>query len=146
MKLIIYTDGGSRGNPGQAGIGVVFCNEKKQILKEYGERIGVATNNEAEYQAVVFALQKARQLFGKEKVKQANIYFYLDSELVVKQLNHQYKIEEGKLQPLFMKIWNLLTDFGEVKFTHIPREENKLADKLVNDALDEKISSNLNLL
>ncbi len=137
MKLIIYTDGGSRGNPGPAGVGVVIDNEQGQILKEYGERIGEATNNEAEYQAVILALQKARQLFGKEKIKQTKVDFYLDSELVVKQLNHLYKIEEEKLQPLFMKIWNLLVGFNEIKFTHVPREKNKEADRLVNEALDK---------
>lgn len=143
MKLIIYTDGGSRGNPGPAGVGVVIYNEKGQILKEYGEQIGEATNNEAEYQAVILALQKARQLFGKEKIKQIKADFYLDSELVVRQMNHQYKIEEGKLQPLFMKIWNLLVNFGEVKFTHVPREKNKRADQLLNEALDKGASERL---
>ncbi len=138
-KIIVYTDGGSRGNPGPAAIGVVIegiGNEPKQ----YNEFIGEATNNEAEYQAVIFALKKIRQLAGREILKQIQVEIRLDSELVAKQLNGEYKIEEEKLQPLFMTVWNLKFDFGNLSFKHVPREENRLADRLVNMCLDQQNS------
>lgn len=137
-KIIIYTDGGSRGNPGEAAIGVVFKNETGETIKTYNETLGVTTNNIAEYAAVIMALQKAKQLFGKEKTKHMKIEIRMDSELVVKQLNGEYKIEHEDLQPLFLKIWNLKFDFGTITFQHVPREKNKEADRLVNEALDRK--------
>lgn len=139
-RLIIYTDGGAQTNPGPAAIGVVICNERGEILKEYSESIGTHTNNEAEYQALIFALKKAKLLFGKKKAKLMQIECRLDSELVVKHLNHQYKIKEKKLKPLFLELWNLTLDFGKIEFKHIPREKNKKADRLVNQALKVKES------
>ncbi len=136
-KIIVYTDGGSRGNPGPAAIGVIIDGLSTES-KQYYEFLGETTNNEAEYQAVIFALKKIRQLVGKEKLKNIPIEIYLDSELVVNQLNGYYKIEDEKLQLLFMKIWNLKLDFGKISFHHIPREKNKLADKLVNLCLDQQ--------
>ncbi len=138
MKLIIHTDGGSRGNPGQAAIGVVIANEQDEPIKKYSQAIGEATNNEAEYQAVIFALKKVKQLFGKEEAKQAQIEFRIDSELVAKQLNHEYKIIESNIQQLFLQVWNLMLDFGPIKFVVVSREQNKEADKLANQALDVK--------
>lgn len=138
-QIHIYTDGGSRGNPGPAALGVVFFDEQGNVLKEYGEALGVRTNNEAEYEAVVFALKKAKQLFGKERLKRAHIEVRMDSQLAVEQLSGRYKIENEKLQPLFMKIWNTRVELGgRVSFTHVPREENKEADRMVNTALDAK--------
>jgi len=138
-KIIIYTDGGSRGNPGKAGIGVVFCNEKEQEIKKYSQYLGDdMTNNEAEYGAVIFALKKFKSVFGKELAKKSEIEVRSDSELLVKQLNGEYKILNDKIQPLFLQIWNLKFDFGKVKFKAVPREKNKEADRLVNEALDEK--------
>ncbi len=133
-RLIVYTDGGSRGNPGHAAIGVVVGD------KEYGEYIGVETNNQAEYQALVFALNKAKQLLGKAKAKTTEIEVRMDSELVVKQLQGKYKILEPDLQPLFLLVWNLRLDFKSVEFVHIPREKNKRADAMVNKVLDERRS------
>lgn len=138
MKIVIYTDGGSRGNPGPAAIGVVIYNDKKEIVKKYSEYLGHATNNEAEYQAVIFALKKIKLLFGKKKAKNMAIEVLTDSELVVKQLNHQYKLKEKNIQKLFIEAWNLILDFKQVSFKHIKREENKEADKLVNQALDDQ--------
>ena len=135
-KIIVYTDGGSRGNPGSAALGVVIKDEVGHTLKSYGKSLGVATNNEAEYSAVVSALQKLKALFGKEKIKDMNVEVRMDSELVKKQLNGEYKIEEERLFPFFIKVWNLKMDFGAICFTHIPREQNKEADLLVNKALD----------
>ncbi|MFA6354501.1 MAG: ribonuclease HI family protein [Candidatus Paceibacterota bacterium] len=129
-KIVIYTDGGSRGNPGPSAIGVVVGD------KEYSEYLGEKTNNQAEYQALVFALKKAKQLSGKKKAKESEIEVRMDSELVVKQLNGHYKILEKELQPFFLEIWNLRLDFKKVEFKHIPREQNRRADKLVNYALD----------
>lgn len=141
-KIIIYTDGGSRGNPGKAGIGVVFCNEKEQIIKKFGEYLGDnLTNNEAEYSAVIFALKKFKALFGKSIAKTSDVELRADSELVVKQLNGEYKLENEKIQKFFIEIWNLKLDFKSIKFKHIPREKNKEADRLVNEALDAKTSS-----
>ncbi len=137
MKIEIYTDGGSRGNPGPAAIGIVIKQEG-QIFKKYGETIGEATNNVAEYKSLLFALKKAKALFGKKKIKDIEIQVYMDSELVVKQLNHEYKIKEEDLKPLFLEIWNLMISFKKVDFKHVPREENKEADALVNEALDNE--------
>ena len=114
-KIIIYTDGGSRGNPGPAAIGVIFCNEKNQIIKKYSEFLGEnLTNNEAEYQAVIFALKKFKALFGKKLAKNSEIEIRSDSELLIRQLNGLYKILEPKIQPLFLKTWNLKLGFKKV--------------------------------
>lgn len=129
-KLVIYTDGGSRGNPGEAAIGVVVGESG------YKERLGVKTNNEAEYLALIFALKKAKQILGKAKAKKTEVEVRMDSELVVKQMNAEYKISEENLQKFFMEIWNLRLDFKRVDFVHVRREDNKRADKLVNGALD----------
>ena len=136
-KIIIYTDGGSRGNPGPSGMGVVVANEKGKMVKEYSGFLGVKTNNEAEYEAVIFGLKKIKALLGKEKIKNTEIEFRLDSQLIARQLNGEYKIEEEKLFPLFIKIWNLKMDFGPIKFSEIPREQNKEADRLANEAMDK---------
>jgi len=131
-KIVVHTDGGSRGNPGPAAIGVVIGG------KEYGEYLGVTTNNQAEYQAVIFALKKMKQILGKKKTKETEVLFKVDSELVVKQLNGKYKILEPELQPHFLEIWNARLDFGKIEFEHVPREENKIADKIVNHVLDQE--------
>ena len=141
-KIIIYTDGGSRGNPGQAAIGVVI-EDGSGHDKKYGEKIGVKTNNEAEYEAVVFALKKVKQIFGKEKTKQMEIEMRMDSQLVARQLGGEYRIEEERLFPLFIKIWNLKFDFGKIVFKHIPRERNREADRMLNEALDQSAQSRL---
>jgi len=138
MKSIIYCDGGSRGNPGPASIGLIFTDEKGKVIKEYAEKIGRATNNEAEYESVIFALQKAKLLFGGKKAKLMELEIRMDSEFVIKQLNGKYKILDRKIEQLFLKTWNLKIDFGEVKFIHIPREKNWEADRLVNKALNSK--------
>jgi ribonuclease HI len=136
-KVIIYIDGGSRGNPGPAAIGVVFSNEKGQIVKKYSDYLGQdLTNNEAEYKACIFALKKFKALFGKKLAKNTEIEIRSDSELLVKQLSGKYKILEPKIQPLFLEVWNLKFDFKNLKFKLISREKNKEADSLVNEALD----------
>jgi len=136
-KIIVYTDGGSRGNPGSAALGVVIEGVGKQI-KEYAEFLGEMTNNEAEYHAIIFALRKLRQLIGREKLTKTEVEIRSDSELVARQLRGEYKVEEKNLQPLFMKVWNLKFDFPKLIFKEISREENKRADKLVNAVLDKE--------
>lgn len=139
LKFTIHTDGGARGNPGPAAIGVVIDGAGE--VKKYGEYIGEATNNEAEYQAVIFALKKLKQLIGKEKSRsEAEVEIHLDSELLASQLKGEYKIKEKKLQQLFLEVWNLKQDFKSINFKYIPREDNKGADKLVNQALDKELS------
>lgn len=135
-KIIIYTDGGSRGNPGPAAIGVLFCNEKRIPFKKYSQYLGQMTNNEAEYQAVIFALKKIKSLFGKKLTKETEVEIRSDSELLINQLNGRYKILDSTLQPLFLEIWNLKMDFRKVKFKLISRKKNEQADKLVNDTLN----------
>ena len=130
-KIEIYTDGGARGNPGPAGVGVVVWQGNK-LIGTYKKYIGQATNNQAEYQAILFGLQKAKGLGAQE------VECFLDSELVVNQLNMRFKIKNEDLGPAFIKIWNLRQSFKKVNFTYIPREKNKEADKLVNQAIDEK--------
>jgi len=144
-KITIYTDGGSRGNPGPSAIGIVFCNENDQKIKEYSEMLEPGTNNEAEYQAVILALKKFKALFGKKIAETAEIEIKSDSELMVQQLNGEYKIMEENIGKLFLEVWNLRIDFGKVKFKLIPREKNKEADRLVNEAFDGS-SSNKKLL
>ena len=129
----MFTDGGSRNNPGPAAIGVYI----ETLGKKYAEYIGEKTNNEAEYEALIFGLKKIKSLIGKEKSKKSRLECFLDSELVVKQLNHEYKLTEKHIQQLFLKIWNLMLDFKDVKFYHIKREKNIIADSLVNQALDK---------
>ena len=138
-KVTIYTDGGSRGNPGSAAAGIVFCNEKGQSFKKYSQYLGDnLTNNEAEYLAVIFALKKFKHLFSKKIAKISEVQIRSDSELLVRQLNGKYKIIEPKIQSLFIQVWNLKFDFKKVKFSRIPRNKNKEADFLVNEALDNK--------
>ncbi len=136
-KVIIYTDGGSRGNPGPSAIGVVLKKENGQILKKYSEYIGKATNNEAEYQAAIFALKKTKLLFGKKAVKSLKVEIVSDSELLVSQLEGRYKIINSRIGEYFLKVWNLKIDFGNVLFRLVSREKNKEADQLVNEALDD---------
>ncbi|MDD5489756.1 MAG: ribonuclease HI family protein [Candidatus Moranbacteria bacterium] len=134
-KVKIFTDGAARGNPGPSAVGIVI--ETGEGKKTYREFIGYATNNEAEYKALIFALQKVKLIFGKAKSKSLTLDCFLDSELVVKQLNHEYKVLEENIQKFFLLIWNLSIDFKEVKYSHVPRSKNSEADRLANLALDE---------
>jgi len=130
-KVILHSDGGARGNPGPAGIGVVLeIGDKKKIFKKY---IGESTNNQAEYQALILGLEEAI------KAKAEEVDCYLDSELVVKQLNHEYKVKNAGLASLFVKVHNLSQQFKKIKFIHVFRESNVEADKLVNEAIDKAL-------
>ena len=110
------------------------------MLKEYSEYLGERTNNDAEYEALIFALKKLKQLVGKDKAKHATVEVRMDSELVVRQMTGIYKIEEERLAALFMKVWNLKTEFREVSFLHVRREQNRDADRMVNQELDRQES------
>lgn len=134
--ITIFTDGGARGNPGPSAIGVQMVDAKGTVLLELSERIGNATNNFAEYQAVMRGLQAAKEHFGK-RTKNLQFELKLDSELVKKQLNGEYQIKEPGLVPHFIEIHNLrVSAFPNLTFIHIRREFNKEADRLVNEALD----------
>ena len=135
MQLIIYSDGGSRGNPGKSGIGVVIKNDTHQLVKKLWKYLGVCTNNVAEYHALLLGIEEALLL------KPEKITCYLDSELVVKQLNGQYRVKHPDLQPLYQKIRTLVM-FQPVTFIHIPRERNQEADRLANKAMDEQSEGN----
>ena len=136
-KFLIHTDGGARGNPGPAAAGVVIEGDPVGH-KEFGEYLGEITNNEAEYRAVILALKKLKHLIGGGKAKESSVEFHVDSELLERQLNGDYKIKDEKIKNFFLEIWNLKTDFGEVVFKHIPREENADADMVVNQILDRE--------
>ncbi len=136
---IIHTDGASKGNPGPASIGVVIANSAGVVLKEYSQALGKATNNVAEYQAVIFALKKIKALFGKKAAEQSDILIKSDSKLLVKQLNGEFKLKDEKIQKLFIEIWNLRLDFKNVSFERIPREKNQRADALANQALGGRL-------
>jgi ribonuclease H / adenosylcobalamin/alpha-ribazole phosphatase len=131
-NVVIYTDGGARGNPGPAGAGVVIQHDgtSTEVKKYLGP---IQTNNWAEYEAVVIALEKAKEL----GLSGSDIEFRLDSKLVVEQLMGNWKIKEPSLKPQVAKVRALLPDFGRITFTYVPRAENKEADRLVNEALDE---------
>lgn len=139
IDYIIHTDGGSRGNPGPAAIGIIIADGNGKVLKEYGDYIGKTTNNDAEYSAIISALQKLKALSGKTKTKQATVKVFMDSELIVKQITGIYKVENESMQKLFIKLWNLKIDFKNVEFEAIKREKNKEADRMVNEALDAEL-------
>jgi len=128
----IYTDGASRGNPGLASIGVVIKDNDGKTIATLKKKIGVATNNQAEYQALLYGLEKAHNL------KCTEVHCYLDSKLVVEQLNQRYKIKNPDLAKIFLKIWNFKFNFQKIFFSHIEREQNSEADALANAALDEE--------
>ena len=130
-RLTVFIDGASRGNPGPASIGVVFQDESRAAVKNLSVKIGIATNNTAEYSALVFALQEALMLGAKE------LSVFTDSELLAKQFNGEYKIKEESLKLLFLFASHLKRGFKSLKVTHVPREQNKLADREANKALDQ---------
>lgn len=129
--LTVYCDGGARGNPGPAAAGVVILDDKKKVIGEYCQYLGNATNNFAEYSAVLLALDHLRQL------SYDSVRFYLDSELVVRQLNGAYRVKHDGLRPLYDRIRAAVAD-KPVTFAHVPRAQNKLADAQVNKCLDQQ--------
>ena len=132
MRIIsVHTDGGARGNPGYAAIGVVIDGAG------YGEYIGETTNNVAEYKAVISALKKLTTDLGKES-KETSVVIHIDSQLIARQITGKYKIKLPHLKDLCMEARKLIENFGDVRFVEIPREENSAADALVNETLDNR--------
>ena len=131
MRCTIYTDGGSRGNPGPAASGCVVDG------KSYGVYLGVATNNVVVYSAIKFALEKAAEKFG-EKAKEVDVEVRMDSQLAQRQLIGRYKMKNAGLRPIFDSVQKLARDFKSVSYIHIPREENFAADAAVNSVLDAR--------
>lgn len=141
-EIVVYIDGASFRNPGPAGAGIYFKKGPKEISKKFfSKSIGEKTNNQAEYSAAIFALEKIKQIFGKKISKNLIIRIFSDSELLVKQMSGLYKVQDPKIQKLFLSLWNLSLDFKKVRFQAIPREKNKQADSLVNQALDQEARS-----
>lgn len=134
MKLIIFTDGASRGNPGHSSYGFTISNESKKVVYEEGKYLGINTNNFAEYSAVLAALN-----YVKEHIKKTpGIDFYMDSKLVVEQLSGRFKIKSPTLKILISRIKRIEESLKEVTYTHIPRERNTVADSLANRVLDSR--------
>ena len=137
QTIEIHTDGGARGNPGPAGIGAVVTGGAKGAeLGTLSEYIGEATNNVAEYTAIVRALEYLATLVPDTKGVQLSIK--LDSQLVERQMNGVYKVKDAGLKPLYEKAKELVNEYASVTFTHIPRSENKAADALANQAMDTR--------
>ncbi|KKQ81815.1 MAG: Ribonuclease H [Candidatus Daviesbacteria bacterium GW2011_GWF2_38_7] len=132
MKLIIFTDGASRGNPGHASYGFTISNEDGKLLHESGKYIGIATNNVAEYMAVLEALKYVKEKYSKDL---RSIELFADSKLVAEQLSGRYKVKSAHLKPLIGSIKILVLELGGVLFTHVPRAKNAEADRLANLAL-----------
>jgi ribonuclease HI len=132
VELTIYTDGASRNNPGEAGAGVFILRDGKAVEK-IARYLGTTTNNIAEYTAAIIGFERAVKL-GASKVR-----LCADSELLVKQLNGQYRVKNEGLRPLYQKVKELIAKIGSVEVQYIPREMNKEADALANKAIDEKI-------
>ncbi len=128
----LFTDGGSRGNPGPAATGVVLLDMEDNVVKKSSKYLGETTNNQAEYQA----LQEGLELAASIGVKELEVY--MDSELIVKQINGLYKIKNLDLKPLYDEVKKLASGFSKITFTHVPRAMNKLADALVNECLDSQ--------
>jgi ribonuclease HI len=132
-KLIIHTDGASRGNPGKAGIGAVIADKDGQTVEEISEYIGEATNNVAEYKALITAVRRALELGAKD------VLFKLDSELIVKQVHGKYKVKTPHILTLYMELQGMLTKLQKWEMTHIPRAENSHADALANMGIDSTL-------
>lgn len=133
MRAILHSDGGARGNPGPAGVGYVLVFEDGREVTG-NDYIGDATNNQAEYKALLSGITRAK----KEGVEELECK--LDSELVVRQMTGEYRVKDPELKPLAEEVKTLAAGFAQIAFTHVPREENKKADQLVNEAIDESLT------
>jgi ribonuclease HI len=132
-EFSIHTDGASRGNPGEAGVGIVIADDRGKTVKEIKQYLGMTTNNVAEYRAVIVALEKAFAL-GAESV-----IINMDSELVARQITGDYKVREAHLKSLHREVLDLLKKFSKHRIRHIPREQNRRADQLANEAIDQRV-------
>jgi len=135
VEATLFADGGSRGNPGPAASAAVLLDSSGELLEEIGAYLGVATNNVAEWTALVLGLEAA----AKRGIRRLAVR--LDSELVVKQLRGEYRVKHAGLQPLHRRAQQLLRGFGEVDVKHVPRKQNVVADRLVNRVLDQEAAA-----
>lgn len=135
QALQLFSDGASRGNPGEAGAGIAILDEEGNELVGTGQYLGQCTNNEAEYRALLFGLAKCGE-FGRGKIK-----IHLDSELIVKQIRGEYRVKHPNLKPLFQETMQKLSDFASFSITHVRREKNSRADELANQAIDHHLNS-----
>ena len=135
-KILVNTDGGARGNPGPSGVGILIRQSDGAPIKAFSKFLGVATNNFAEYEAVAQALEAIKKMYGA-KTKDLHVEVRLDSELVARQLKGEYQVKEQTLFPQYIRVHNLLVSaFPHVSFVYVPREQNKEADRLANEAMD----------
>lgn len=134
-SLSLYTDGASRGNPGEAGAGYVIFDSQGREVFAHGKYLGQCTNNMAEYQALILGLSAAK----KQGARQLSVY--LDSELIVKQIKGEYRVKDEKLKPFFAQVQRLRQDFAAFRVAHVPRKQNQRADQLANEAIDNKVTS-----
>jgi ribonuclease HI len=147
MTVSVYTihaDGGSRGNPGPAASGYVIEGDGIRRT-HHGQFLGVTTNNVAEYTAAILGLNRLKALIGVERARAAHVRVMSDSELLVRQVNGEYKVKDAELKKLFVDLYNARQDFGKVTFSHVRREHNQEADRMVNEALDREDSPKLGL-
>ena len=128
-KVVIYADGASLGNPGPAAIGAIIKDEQGNLVSSISQRIGTTTNNQAEYRAIIAALEKAVSLGARE------VELRSDSELVVKQINGRYRVKKATLRPLYQKVVQLIGSLDGFAINRVPREQNREADRLANRAL-----------
>ncbi|MFC1722242.1 ribonuclease HI family protein [Patescibacteria group bacterium] len=131
MTYKLYTDGGSRGNPGPGAIGIVLINGAGEVIYEMAKYIGECTNNEAEYLGILFGLKAAQER------DVSNLDVFMDSELVIKQLKGDYKVKNARLIKICNEVKSISANFNKISFTHVKRVNNKMADSLVNEALDQ---------
>ena len=129
-RVVIHADGASQGNPGPAAIGATIKDEQGKLLATVSRGIGRTTNNQAEYRAIIAALERAVRLGARQ------VYLNSDSELVVKQLNGEYRVKKAELKPLYQRARELQSSFKNITIKHIPRQQNTEADRLANNALD----------
>lgn len=135
-RVVMYSDGGSRGNPGPSALGVYI----ETLGIRYGEFLGRGTNNEAEYAAILSGMKRVLSEIGSERARQTELECRMDSELAMRQLTGRYRVKHPHMKRWFDLIQTEKPNFAQVRFRHVPREENKEADKMVNDALDRSAS------
>lgn len=138
QKITIFTDGGARGNPGPAAAGAVIFDEAGHVVKEVSDYLGETTNNVAEYEALLRVLHATKQIFGIELLHM-EVEIKMDSELIVRQMHGIYKVKEPSLKERYIQVKELLKDIPNATFTHVRREQNKHADRLVNEAIDNAL-------
>ncbi len=140
MHYTLYADGGARGNPGPAGAGAVAFDMSGKRVVEVSDYLGEATNNVAEYEAVIRGLQALTKEFPESHFKTHDVIVRMDSKLVVEQMRGAYKVKHPNLIPRHLELRNVISrSFGNVSFEHVPREKNKDADELANKAMDKKL-------